>query len=83
MGVSVISSCNEVFVTAFDNTRTVDTVGVHTRTLIYKTVSSRSKRKLRDTKTFLLAFSDSSAQRNCGASVSGSNCPSAQIKNRI
>lgn len=79
----MISSCNEVFVTAFDNTRTVDTVGVHTRTLIYKTVSSSSKRKHRDTNILANIFGQSSAQKNCGASVSGSNCPSARIKNRI
>ena len=54
MGVNVISSCNEVFVTDFSNTGTVDSVGVHARTWIYKTASSRSKRKHRDTKTFLL-----------------------------
>lgn len=58
MGVSVISSCNEVFVTHFNNTRTVDSVGVHVRTWIYKTARSRSKRKHRVTKAFLLASWD-------------------------
>lgn len=55
MSLSVNSSHNEIFVTDFNSTRTVHSVGVHPQTWINKTVSSRSKRKHRDTKTFLLA----------------------------
>lgn len=80
MGVGVNSSHNEIFVTDFNSTRTVHSVGVHPQTWINKTVSSRSKRKHRDTKTFLLASWDRAHLRNCGASISRSSCLSCVNK---